>query len=81
MPVIRNNFFDAVGSGTVRMEAFIEEKDTPPKERRKQGPLLGNSWARQPVSKKKDLRYWGIGGSSESVGVARGRSEDPFRGF
>ena len=84
MPVIRNNFFDAVGSGTVRMEAFIEPKDTPPKERmqvRKQVPPLGNSWATRPKSKKKDLRYWGIGGSTDSMGAGRARSEDPFRGF
>lgn len=85
MPVIRNNFFDAVGSGTVRMEAFIEPKYEAPKERRhgrNKVPLLGNSWAKPPASKKKDLRYWGIG-SSESMGSrSKGaENEDPFRGF
>ncbi|MCJ1470205.1 hypothetical protein MMC07_008850 [Pseudocyphellaria aurata] len=78
--IIRNNFFDAVG--TVRMEAFIDERDTPaPQRRREQKPHR----ARQGWTK--DLSYWGVGGPmSPDVRLqpgneARWKGEDPFKGF
>ncbi|KAG7004425.1 hypothetical protein G7Y79_00025g057110 [Physcia stellaris] len=88
MPAVRNNFFDAVGSGTVRMEAFVEE---PKRQGRKQVPPLGNSWARdaREANMKKDLRYWGVGSVDQARGKKRGVGmesalkgvEDPFLGF
>lgn len=78
--VIRNNFFDAVG--TVRMEAFIDEGEKPaPQRRREPKPHR----ARQGW--KKDLSYWGVGGPiSPDVRLqqgneARWKGEDPFKGF
>ena len=79
---LRNNFFDAVG--TVRMEAFVEEKESMEREReRRRQPPLGNSWAKG--HSKKDLRYWGVGGELNNgmdgvMGAGMGM-EDPFRGF
>ena len=74
---IRNNFFDAVG--TVRMEAFVESK----KKRRPAAQSLGNSWAGEKKTGKKDLRYWGVGGEKVAgdAGVMGMGLEDPFRGF
>lgn len=79
---LRNNFFDAVG--TVRMEAFVDKKESVEREReQRRQPPLGNSWAKG--YSKKDLRYWGVGGElNRGVDGAMGAGlgmEDPFRGF
>ncbi|KAL8786667.1 MAG: hypothetical protein Q9195_008121 [Heterodermia aff. obscurata] len=92
MPPLRNNFFDAVGSGTVRMEAFVDEPRRKERVPRK-APLLGNSWAkegRENHSKRKDLRYWGVGGVEAAAGKKKKPGglekalmgvENPFEGF
>lgn len=78
--VIRNNFFDAVG--TVRMEAFVDEEEQPAPARRKDAK---SQRARQGW--KKDLSYWGVGGPiSHDVRLQRGnesrwKGDDPFKGF
>ncbi|KAG8532594.1 uncharacterized protein KY384_002471 [Bacidia gigantensis] len=72
--IIPNDFFDAVG--TVRMEAFVQDKENHQAPKRK---------AKEPRSfrtrqgKKKDLSYWGV--TEGSAGSEGRRSEDPFRGF
>lgn len=78
--VIRNNFFDAVG--TVRMEAFIDEGE-------KQAPQRGKEpkTHRARQGWKKDLSYWGVGGPiSPDVRLQQGnesrwKGDDPFKGF
>lgn len=84
MQTIRNNFFDAVG--TVRMEAFIEHDrsrgPSSPGQRRKEG-----KGPRPRQGRKKDLSYWGVGGSMTpkatmaATSDTRARHEDPFKGF
>ena len=73
-----NEFFDAIG--TVRMEAFVHDKENQKenqkddrkktKESRNQRPLYG---------KKKELSSWGL--PEDSIRRGERRSEDPFRGF
>ena len=78
--VIRNNFFDAVG--TVRMEAFVdeEEKQAPPRRKDARSQRARQGW-------KKDLSYWGVGGPiGPDVRLQRGnesrwKGDDPFKGF
>lgn len=78
--VIRNNFFDAVG--TVRMEAFIDEGEKQVSQRRKEPKphRARQAW-------KKDLSYWGVGGPiSPDVRLqpgneSRWKGDDPFKGF
>ena len=78
--VIRNNFFDAVG--TVRMEAFIDEgeKRTPPRKKESRAH-------RAKQCRKKDLSYWGVGGPIgpdqmvQPGDASRWRGDDPFKGF
>lgn len=78
--VIRNNFFDAVG--TVRMEAFVDEEEKQASQRRKEAK---SQRARQGW--KKDLSYWGVGGPiGQDVRLQRGnesrwKGDDPFKGF
>lgn len=79
--VYRNNFFDAVG--TVRMEAFIDERDRYTPSRNKEPvPQLQQRRVRQQRqqqrqqhqqqqsshSRKRDMGYWGLG----NVGPIRG---------
>lgn len=78
VPLIRNNFFDAVG--TVRMEAFVEGKEVRGKKAPRKPPPRGNSWAKKPG--KKDLRYWGVGGERVPGGSGPEKGlEDPFSGY
>ena len=82
------------------MEAFVEKTDEPRKKDRvtRKAPLLGNSWAKEgnvPGTKKKDLRYWGVGtveGTGETMAKKKKKKasglekalmgvEDPFEGF
>lgn len=78
--VIRNNFFDAVG--TVRMEAFIDEGEKQAPQRRKEAKTHRTNQAR-----KKDLSYWGVGvPMSHDLRLQQGneprwRGDDPFKGF
>ena len=64
-PVVRNNFFDAVG--TVRMEAFIDSE-----EERQNGYTQSSSNKKERLSyrtrhgRKKDMSYWGVGVSAGS---------------
>ena len=84
MYTIRNNFFDAVG--TVRMEAFIDQDGTraPSSPGRSRKEWKGQ---RPCQGRKKDLSYWGVGGSmapkSHMAGAndTRAKHKDPFRGF
>lgn len=78
--VIRNNFFDAVG--TVRMEAFIDEGEKQAPQRRKESKTH-----RTRQGRKKDLSYWGVGGSIgqdlrlQQGNESRWKGDDPFKGF
>lgn len=74
--VIPNDYFDAVG--TVRMEAFVDNKEIR-REERKRDREARSQKAKQ--GRKKDMAYWGVAGSSAGRDSASGRSEDPFRGF
>ena len=72
---VRNNFFDAVG--TVRMEAFVDQKDMRGEKAPRKQPSLGNHWAKK--TGKKDLRYWGVGGERTAGGGGPGKGvDDPF---
>lgn len=78
-PIVRNNFFDAVG--TVRMEAFVDRKENQHAESTK-GRKDPRSY-RTRQGRKKDMSYWGV---AESMGKDFGteyrwKGEDPFRGF
>ena len=79
--MIRNNFFDAVG--TVRMEAFIDEGES-------QVPLHTKETIvhRGRQGRKKDLSYWGVGGpigpnmpKMQQGNESRWKGDDPFKGF
>lgn len=79
--MIRNNFFDAVG--TVRMEAFIDEG-----EKAMPSGATETLTHRGRQGRKKDLSYWGFGGpiGHDLMKMQRGnelrwRGDDPFRGF
>ena len=73
------------------MEAFVETMDEPRRKDRvaRKAPVLGNSWSKEGSGrghKKKDLRYWGVGGVEGPAGdKAKKRAlmgvEDPFEGF
>ena len=69
--IVPNNFFDAVG--TVRMEAFVDNKENRKEEKRR---LKESRSYRTRQGKKKDLSYWGM---ADAAGRSKG--EDPFRGF
>ena len=80
------------------MEAFVVQREDERRVRResRKPPPLGNSWAKElngrERKRKKDLRYWGVGGV-EGVGERGARREkkgmekalrgleDPFKGF
>ena len=74
-PMVRNNFFDAVG--TIRMEAFVDGEHkglngyAQKKERRSYRTRHG---------RKKDMSYWGVGMSAGSE-ITQQRGDDPFKGF
>lgn len=78
--IIRNNFFDAVG--TVRMEAFIDEGEKQTPQRRKEPKTH-----RARPARKKDLSYWGVGVPMspdlrlQHGSESRWKGDDPFKGF
>jgi hypothetical protein len=85
-PVVRNNFFDAVG--TIRMEAFVDSEED------RQNGYAQNSLNKKERrsyrtrhGRKKDMSYWGVGVSAGSEMTThqgnepRGRGDDPFKGF
>lgn len=79
--MIRNNFFDAVG--TVRMEAFIDEGESKVPSRTKETKVH-----RGRQGRKKDLSYWGVGGpigpslsKMQQGHESRWKGDDPFKGF
>lgn len=87
LPIIRNNFFDAVG--TIRMEAFVDVQNG-----RKENAAAGHMQARKEdrrsyrtrLGRKKDMSYWGVGVATGSGGTMHGgeskyRGEDPFKEF
>lgn len=92
--VYRNNFFDAVG--TVRMEAFIDERDryaTPSRNKDAVPPSLHHRSVRQ--HRKKDMGFWGGSNGRPIIGhetpqmmhhsrssvETRWKGDDPFKNF
>lgn len=81
----RNYLLDA--AGTVRMEAFVDDKVKRAIEQGQGSKSLPRSSYRTRQGRKKDLSYWGVGERNGSDGVAPTKIEgrlgpdDPFKGF